>query len=1046
MKQVSGLLVVLFCFFLSAGEVELEFDFSSPDPLTAAITRGAEKAYEINMAGLDALESGDIPGAELHFKEAMSLIPLYSDAQNNLAVVYFRTNRVDSAVALWKSITVSDEEYHLSWYNLALHSFENKKFERAIGFLKKAEKYNPRFSAAKFLRGQCYYELGDHKKSGTLLAESHKIDPENLEILEYYALYSLEVGDTAKALSLLKSKNSVQMISLRGEILALQGNYEAALPLLESVKEQDTSGGVQEVLVDIYLDMGEMEKALQLIKSSKRVLDTLPVSMWINAAFTLSEQGKPKEAIKWLNKAYLVHEDPDILYNLGQLHYRMGQFDKVVDFITRLPETYRDGQSFYILANAYMEIGEQAKAKEALYSALYYETNPLYYAMLGTLMKAAGEIEGAKIQFQKALALDAGLEDAKIELALLNEGGDYGQLIAVLEKRLKGCKKCYDEQKRLALLYQLSGNIQKGIALIENIAHKDRDLSMTLFYILERSGDHQRAKKVLQKAHRKRLLIDEDLYIFAQFLSEYRYFRESEEVCLNILKKETTLADKCYYLLGYNNMKMRRYKRARTYLEKAYAIDSKSVSVKSTLAFVLQKLGDNARAETLWQRSVKEEESSVNYINLGLLSFQKQEYEKALSFYNKAMTLEKNSALHINVGNCYYELGKYGRAFDSYQQALFSTDSVEALAGMYWAAKKNGNGTGATSALNRIAVAPFTNASRRVMADVTYEKKEFAKAKEYLLALDSLDGEDCFMLSRTLLELKDIKKAQSYADSAVSRGVQKEAIRTHLQALAYAAGDYEKANSYSGGSSLRDMYNRAVLLYETKSYAEYLFFLNEKLAYFDGEDAVALVRMAGDCAVFLKKWDELLYWSKRLYTMQKSAMAAYNCAVAAYNLDDIATSFHFYKKAQELDSSIKNSDIENRYINQNREKKPAVETGLSRTDSLFNSAIVFHRKGELDKAENIYNVILELDDRYHRAWNNLGIIYGERGDIDMAVKCYKSSIAKRSDIADGFINLVYLYIAIEEYSQAEKWLKKGLKKHSDNKQLKQFQKDLAKLE
>lgn len=1040
------LLILLLSSLLSAGEVELEFDLSSPDPLTAAITRGAEKAYEVNSAGLDALERGDIKSAEAHFREAMSLIPLYSDAQNNLGVVFFRTERIDSALALWRSITVSDEEYHLSWYNLGLHAFEQKKYERAIGYLKKAEKYNPRFGAGKFLRAQCYYELGEKRLCAPLLKEAHSIDSTNEEVLEYYALFTLEQGDTTKALTLLANEESLRAVSLRGEILALQGRYDEALPLLLSVKEQDSSGGVQEVLVDIYLDKGEMDKAFKLIKDTKRFIDTLPVSMWINAAFTLSEQGRPKDAIRWLNKAYLHYNDPDILYNLGQLHYRVGNFDQSIECINRLPENYHDGQSYFVLANAYVQIEQEEKAKEAVYSALYYETKSDYYLLLGRVLKTSGETESAKIQFQKALSINEGFEDAKIELALLNEGGDYKQLITILEGRLGTCRRCYDEKNRLALLYQLSGTWEKGVSLIERDAHRDRDLAMTLFYILEKAGQYQRAKKVLQKAVRKKILLSEDQLVFARFLSEYRYFKESNALALKIASQETVLAGKCYYLLGYNNMKSRKYKNARTYLEKSHKLIPEDVSVKSSLAYVLQKLGDNKNAEKLWKKSIEYEESATNLVNLGLLSYQKKEYQKALQYYRNALSLDENHKLYINMGNCYYGLEQYGHAYEMYDKALVSKDSLEALAGMYWTAKKKGDDTALLNVRARIEAAPLSNAGRRVLADYYFYLKTPEKAKLYLQAVDSLDGGDYLLLSKVYLALNEFVKAELYADSAMHHGITEHSMRDHLQALAYAVGDLKSAQSYTTGSDARDLYNRAVLLYESKSYAEYLFFVKEKLFFFSGKEKLSLLQMAGDCAAYLKKWDELLHWSQKQYQLEESAHAAYNCAVAAYNLEDVTTAYHYYKKAQAVDSSIKNSDIENRYLQMGREEstQQAVESDLSRADSLYNSAIVFHRKGEVAKAENIYRVILELDNSYHRAWNNLGIIYGERGDIDDAVACYKSSIARRSDIADGYINLVYLYIAIEEYGQAKKWLKRGLKQHTDNKQLRQFERDLAK--
>lgn len=1047
MRVKIEFILLLFVSLLFAGEVELELDFSSPDPLTAAIMRGAEQAYEVNLEGLNALERGDLKLAEVSFRKAMNLIPLYSDAQNNLGVVFYRTNRSDSALALWQGITVTDESYHLSWYNLGLHAFDNEKYGKAADLLKKAEQRNKRFAQAKFLRAQCYYELNQLKKAGSLIKEAYAITPKDLNIKEFYAFWMLESQDTLGAINVIKGDKSTRMISLHGEILALQGKWAEAIPLLESVHKKDTTGMVSQLLVDVYLDNGDVDKALGEIKRAKKSLDSLPASMWINAAFALSEKDKPEEAIKWLKKGYDKNHDPDMLYNLGQLYYRVGKYDQSIRHIELLPEEIRDGQSFYVLSNAYLKIKDIAKAKEAIYSALYYNTNPQYYVMLGRLLVKEDKKESAKIQFQKALSIDKDLEDAKIELALLAEGGDLTALISVLEKRVEGCKECYSEKNRLALLYQKNDQWQKGVELIGKGWAKNGELALTLFYILERAGEYKQAKSIMQKAIRKKVVPYKDQLVFAQFLSEYRYYTESIELCKKLLSVQKDMAEECCYLMGYNFMKENEYKKSARYLEKAYKANRDNMAARSALAYVLNELGDSKRAEELWIQSSKSQRDVTTFTNLGLLSYEKGEYKKALSYYSKALDTQENKALYINMGDVYFALEEYGHALHAYKKAVSSKDSIDAYCGIYWSAKKVGNSADRKVALQKVGQGVLLDNSRRVLADNSFETKAYTQCKLYLEALNEKDSSDYFLMSQTSLELNELVYAQNAADSAISKGYKKELMRSHLQALAYASGDLEKAKSLSGGSSTRDMYNKAVLLYDTKSYSEYLFYVKEKISYFDGEDALSLLQMAADCATFLKKWDELLYWSKRIYAINNSAGAAFNCAVAGYNLNDMETSYHYYKAARAIDPTIKNKDIEERYIAQStpEDTTKKVETGLSSMDSLFNRAIVIHRKGDLKKAENIYKLILQQDDRYYRAWNNLGIIYGRQGDIEGAIKCYKSSISKRSDIADGYINLVYLYMALEEYKNAQKWLKKGLKQHADNEQLRQFEKELHKL-
>lgn len=1045
MKKRSLLLLGLITCLLVAGEVELEFDFSSPDPLTAAITRGAEQAYQVNLQGLDALEAGKLTVAEQHFRQAMSLIPLYSDAQNNLAVVYYRTNRVDSAMAIWRSITVSDEEYHLSWYNLALHAFDKKEYARATDFLKKTEKFNKRFVPAKFLRAQCYYEMGNKKKCGELLQASYAIDPKRADLVEYYAFFKYDSGDIAGAITLLDGRVEPELRILKGEILAITGKTDEAIAVLTPVKELDTTGAVSEILIDIYLDRGDVDKAFAEIKGAKRSLKNIPTSIWINAAFALSEKGKNKDAIKWLKKGHVESPDPDILYNLGQLYYRVGDYNESIRYINLLPENIRDGQSFFVLANAYWKEKSYSNAKEALYSALHYDRDARYYLLLGRILRKEGEKVSAKIQLQKALALDKSLEDAKIELALLNEGGDYSALIALMEDRLKGCKNCYSEMNRLATLYQLNGQWQKGVALIESKAHKSRELSMTLFYILEKSGDYQKAKKVLNKAERKGLLTQQDRFVFAQFLSEYRYYKESSEICTALSQERFPLKGKVLYLLGFNAMKSRDYKKAAEFLERSLKIDSESVATKSSLAYVLNELGDQEAAKKLWEKSVKGGSGTTDIINLGLLAYKKGEYRKALSYYEKAMAKKADKALAINMANCYFSLKEYNRAFELYKKGIQSSDSLEAFCGIYWSAKKLGRTADMKKSVGKIASLPLFDNSRRILANEAFGNEQYKKARSLMVAVDTLDGADYFLLSQVELRMKSFPKAKEYVQKAQALGFPESEMRAHLQELAFAMGDLEAAKKYTGNSA-KDLYNKAVILYNGSEYAEYLKFFENNRAVFIGDDRITLLGMACNSASYLKQWDVLLALAKESYQLSRSASAAYNCAVALYNQKQYKEAYKYYTKARAIDATIHNQEIEKQYELLTKKAEPKkMRSSLTELDSLFNYALTLHQSGKAAQADSIYKKILDKDDQYYRAWNNRGIYQGELGNMKKAAQCYIQAIEITDTVAESFINLVYLYMATEEYESANKWLERGLKQHADNKQLHKFKEELGKI-
>ncbi|MDO5576408.1 MAG: hypothetical protein Q4F84_04960, partial [Fibrobacter sp.] len=102
--------------------------------------------------------------------------------------------------------------------------------------------------------------------------------------------------------------------------------------------------------------------------------------------------------------------------------------------------------------------------------------------------------------------------------------------------------------------------------------------------------------------------------------------------------------------------------------------------------------------------------------------------------------------------------------------------------------------------------------------------------------------------------------------------------------------------------------------------------------------------------------------------------------------------------------------------------------------------------GKDTAAEKMYRKILAKDSLYSLAWNNLGALYGVRGDIDNAEKSYTKAIEKRYDIPEAYANLVNLYIELEEFSKARKWIIKGMGHNPGSELLESLREKIAQAE
>lgn len=110
--------------------------------------------------------------------------------------------------------------------------------------------------------------------------------------------------------------------------------------------------------------------------------------------------------------------DVRVIEILGEVYYYLGQNYKALqyfqEYINLAPEGQRIDVVFYLEGEIYIRLSRFKHADIALSTALHYiPDNARWWARLGYARENAGEPREALIAYEKALALDAGLTDAK---------------------------------------------------------------------------------------------------------------------------------------------------------------------------------------------------------------------------------------------------------------------------------------------------------------------------------------------------------------------------------------------------------------------------------------------------------------------------------------------------------------------------------------------------------------------------------------------------------------------------------------------------------
>ena len=147
----------------------------------------------------------------------------------------------------------------------------------------------------------------------------------------------------------------------------------------------------------------------------------------------------------------------------------------------------------------------------------------------------------------------------------------------------------------------------------------------------------------------------------------------------------------------------------------------------------------------------------------------------------------------------------------------------------------------------------------------------------------------------------------------------------------------------------------------------------------------------------LEKWDSatVVYAIVRNGDQQRNRTIQSGCCL--YNLNDIENAWKHYTRARQIDPSIKNKDIESKYNSVNSKGRDSI-TVLDSTDIWYNMAVDLQNEGKDSAAEKIYLRIVAKEKYHSQAWNNLGALYGARGDIDNAEKAYFKAVEKKHDI------------------------------------------------
>lgn len=181
-----------------------------------SIRKDDPKLY--NALALAFLGKGLLKEAEENLQKCLKLDPGYSEARNNLGIVYYQMGRYDDAIREFEKV-LSDVLYKTpqqAYLNLGLVYFSKGDLRRAIFYFKKAIAIDPNFALAYQNLGISYFEIKEYDEAERNLEQARRL----MEKMSGAELHLAEINLYLGRLHLLK-RNYARALECFEEVVKL---------------------------------------------------------------------------------------------------------------------------------------------------------------------------------------------------------------------------------------------------------------------------------------------------------------------------------------------------------------------------------------------------------------------------------------------------------------------------------------------------------------------------------------------------------------------------------------------------------------------------------------------------------------------------------------------------------------------------------------------------------------------------------------------------------------------------------------------------------
>lgn len=316
-----------------------------------------------------------------NFEKVIELRKNYLDAYKSLAMIYIEFARIDEAISLVESAIENPEiEMDCSTYNIIATAYMIKKdFSNAIKYF----------------------------------SEALKINPENVQILNSYAISNMNIGEFEKAIEALdkaleiEPENSLTNYNL-GIINQVIGNHLKALEYFKESYRIEPSITMLATLANAALNANDAELAKTLYSN---LVMAYPNNSKYRTSYVeaLELTGDYSQGLENVNQLLTFDEkNISLIKKKGAFLRKLGKHEEsIATFQTLLNRGKIDVEVYYNLAFNYVETQDYDNAKEMFKKCIILEPqNPYAHKDLGVLYLKMNLYDWAVDEMEEAIKLE----------------------------------------------------------------------------------------------------------------------------------------------------------------------------------------------------------------------------------------------------------------------------------------------------------------------------------------------------------------------------------------------------------------------------------------------------------------------------------------------------------------------------------------------------------------------------------------------------------------------------------------------------------------